>query len=531
MDILIGYRDVDNDYVIDKMNDHCKLIDKKLRKVDLLTNGHTDYHDQLIAKRGFTYDEYLWLFDGGLDENRYHHYPIFNFLKIITDVQRRYYTARYEASKEDYVKLLQRSNIPQIQVFFRKVAATIPVSDLKMHCYISGMTGSGKSVFAKNLFYRLQKDTSHSLVLIDPHGDLALDIKRFHLNEDHDRVVYIDPSLDDTMTPVINPLQLRDRSEKNIEVVTNQLMTVIEDTMPRGAKFTAQMATILSPCISVLLRKGNATFEDLQRFMNDETNGELVEIGKKSPLTTERKFFTNLFELGKYKVSKESIATRIQQLVNIQSFYQLTCGKSTIDLERCVNNGKIIIVNLSKAHMDERIVPVFGRFIMAMLLGYAFKRGRTNTYRKPTFVFIDECQNFISRNIQTVLDEARKFGLHLVLINQFIDQITDIEIKKAIKSNTNIKIFGKNHFEHFKYFGRSLQIPEEEFAKIKKYHFYIKSGDKKAVMIPSSNELESGKYRLTDNQEKSLDSYLLSKYYRLISQISEIDELKPKFGR
>ena len=292
----------------------------------------------------------------------------------------------------------------------------------------------------------------------------------------------IDPSLEEDFTPVINPLEVKDKSRRNIEIVTNQLINVIEETMPKSSDFTPQMATILAPCLSVLLRKGNATFVDLLRFMEYGKNDDLVELGLKSPYPNERNFFANLFNAKEYNISKRSISTRIHSLINIGSFFNLTCGKSTIDIEEAMNSGKVIVVNLSKSSLDERVVPVFGRFLVAMMLGFAFKRGRKKEeLREHTFLFIDECQNFVSPSVATILDEARKFGLHLLLINQFIRQIDDTKMMDAMKTNTGIKIFGKNHAEHFHFFTRSIGISEEEFATLNAFEFFIKAGDRPPI--------------------------------------------------
>ncbi|KAA3636349.1 MAG: DUF87 domain-containing protein [Bacteroidetes bacterium] len=536
MDVLIGYADIDIDYVIDKMNRHCRSVDKKLRKVDILTGtNNSNYHDQLIAKRGFTFDEYLWLFDGGLDERQYHNYPVFNFLKIVTDVQRRYFTARYERTTEDYLKLIQKIKNPTIESFFSgKLGFYVPISDRKRHTIILGATGSGKTVMAKNLYYHTQTLTNHSIVCIDPHGDLARDILWFDTNRDSDKLIYIDPALEKGFTCVINPLQLKDRSDENVEVFTEHIIDVIEQTMPRNASFTAQMATILAPCVHVLLKKGDATFHDLQRFMDDDRNADLVKLGLESD---HRAFFENLFFFKKYATSKESIATRIQQLLNVRQFRQLTCGKSTIDLESAMNRGKHVVVNLSKANVSEKIVPVIGRFIVSMMLGYAFKRARTDSYRRPTFLMMDEWQNFTSNKVQVILDEARKFGLHLVLINQFIDQITDNELKKSVKANTNVKIIGKTDYSNFNYFRDSYGYTEEKarevHGKIKNFHFLVKSGDKNPRIINGSAEIEKQKYKLTREEFESLKKKILQKYYVPIGENRQptVDDLAPKYGR
>jgi hypothetical protein len=506
--------------IVKRIDEHCKSIDKTLRKILLLTDYHSKEYRIWFAKRGFTFKEYYWLFDSQLVEEDYFYHPAYRWLDIVTQGQRRYFINHYSNDVESYLKLLQECHMKIGETFFRKVRVTIPDGLLYKHAYISGMTGSGKSELAKLLFYHLQRKTAktkgYSLVFIDPHGDLSEDLKKLHLNKDQDRVVYIDPALDRSFSPVINPLELKDKSPQSVEKMKNRLMTVMEETMPVKQAFTGQMKTIFDPCLSVLLRKGDSTFLDLLRFFDDNRNEDLVSYAIEYGTPRERDFFQHSWGLKGYKVSKDGIRTRIQQLLNIETFYNLTVGKSTIDLEKCINDGKVVIFNLSKSSIDESIVSVIGKFVMALLLHYAFKRPKK--FRRHTFVFIDECQNFVSPTVATILDETRKFGLHLILINQFIDQMSDKRLKDAIKINTNVKLFGKNTGDHYRFF-KGLDISEETFRNIKNFQFCIKAGDRQPSIFTSSDMLiQNPKYLLTDQEEKAFDDYQLHTYYKKIGE-------------
>jgi len=92
-----------------------------------------------------------------------------------------------------------------------------------------------------------------------------------------DRIVYIDPSLDANYSPSINPFEISDRSEKNIALMTQELKSIFS-VLLQNTNTTNQMDALLSPCIATLLRRSNSDFSDLQRFMDDDNNHDLIEL-------------------------------------------------------------------------------------------------------------------------------------------------------------------------------------------------------------------------------------------------------------
>lgn len=169
------------------------------------------------------------------------------------------------------------------------------------------------------------------MILIDPHGDLAREVKNFYLNTESDRVVYINPVRQNDYTPTINPFYLPKISEDHIDTRTQYLIGVFKELLPQST-LSNHMEAILYPCISVLLRKGDASLVDLQRFMNDDLNKDLVLLGQQSPQAQERKFFTNEFHNRIYALTKASLQSKLQSLINKPSFYRLVVGENTLSI-------------------------------------------------------------------------------------------------------------------------------------------------------------------------------------------------------
>lgn len=285
--IYVGTHETSLEDVIQAINVHCHQIDKKLRKVELLSNGlpraeRNKYINTLTAKRGFTYDEYLWLFDGSLDEERYHHHPAFNFLQIVSDVQRRYYTTRYADDPESYILLLKAKAPKVIERFFSRRDTFIPLWKI-VHGYVSGRSGSGKSTLLEGMFLRIaMKMPNAPMIFCDPHGTSARKIARFKEFFGSDRLVYIDLDPKDGYCPTINPLyiKLEGKSEREklrmLDEYTSRVVDVIADLSDQD--FTSQMKTAIKPFIKVLLKREGSTLLDLHRFFDRSDNEDLMDV-------------------------------------------------------------------------------------------------------------------------------------------------------------------------------------------------------------------------------------------------------------
>ena len=482
-------------------------------------------YQRLFAERGCTFNEYSALFDSSIPEENYHHYPAFQFFCILNDEHRRKFITGKSPVTESYTQDLVLFDLAALRFFFQRFDALIPYSHILRHVSITGKSGSGKSEILKLMFYRLQKKSqakkSKTLICIDPHGDLVKELKSFRLNKEYrKRLVYVDPFLAKGYTSTINPLQLSDTSDQNIGIMSEQLVKVFDELLQNSA-ISDNMRAVLEPCISVLMRKGNSSLAELQRFMDDSNNDDLVELGKQSPIITHKDFFRSERGFGNsfYGRTKSSIFTKLQTLLNSPVFYNLVCGESTIDLEKEINSGKVILFNLAKGTRGSHTAEAFGRFLVGMISGFAQKRESLPKHlRVPTILAIDEWQNYATDSTREILEENRKYGLHFILANQHIRQVKE-SWQNAIRSNTDVKIVGRNDDGHFGVMAPALRVKKEELLKLKEYHFYVKSSDRTAIKFKSSAALvnrNNTAFYLDKEELEKLDSYLVhdSGYYR-----------------
>lgn len=444
------------------------------------------FRHQLLELRGFTWTEYQELFDTNvpIDLGKK---LIFRILKIINQKDRDHFISQYQNNEADYLAALFH-HAPIGVLFFSAMPAHIRLSDLQTHCYIAGKTKVGKSEVMKSIWYAIQRDSHSSedcaMVLLDPHGDLSNEILALHLNQENpDRVVFVDPYASNTRTPVLNPLHIEDKSERSISQYIQSFVKAFGE-MLEDVNITMNMEAILVPMLFVLLEREGSTLEDLQQFlMGDET---LVALGQKHP--KHGQFFKDGFHSKFYSSTKQSIFTKIQKFLNYPSFRSMTSGPNTLDLEQAINDKKIIIFRLTKA--EEEASTAMSKFIIARLLAIVLKRTTiSKSQRVPCYLFLDEFQNYANESINQILEEARKFKLHLIFANQTLSQITSPKMRDSIMANTNVKIIGKSSDKNLNDFSKELRVSVDDLHALHKYHFYVKTGDRTAYQFKSSAAL------------------------------------------
>lgn len=499
--------------VEETMIEHIPWFDQKLRAFKMLK----EFPKKLLQERGFTYAEYLELFDTKkpVDIRK----PVYKILGLATEQARSRFITNNKPHEAHYLKNLYETGATVAIQFFSPMPAHLSAGKLLRHCYIAAQNGSGKTELLKLMLYSLQKQSQSkrdkAIVLLDPHGDIAHETFAFHLNKETDRVLFIDPNLHDGYTPVLNPFYLTDRSLNAVDIYAQTLAKTFQELLPE-AEMTLQMTSILIPCIATLLLREGSTLKDLQRFMQDDQ--DLIALGKKSPFPAHREFFETAFEEKSYDYTKSGIYTRIQSLLNQSAFYRMTCGgTNTIDLESAIDAGKVIIFRFTKSHGIEASIAM-NKFVIARLLSLVLQRAsKPKNSRKPVFLAVDEFQNYVSPSISTIVEESRKFGLHLIISHQNLAQIKDTNFRRSILSNTHVKIIGTNGYKDLKEYSQELNIKVEDLQTLPPFHFFARIGNSTAFLFKSNDMLIDQKppFYLNENQLAALKKQMITNgYYR-----------------
>lgn len=390
----------------------------------------------------------------------------------------------------------------------------IPEKARQAHTYIIGASKSGKSELIKDLIFSDFEKENKSVILIEPHGDLAEQVAKLK-GKNNEKLVYIDFTLDPEKTPVLNPFDIIDRSSENIEIQAQALIDAFEDIL--GAEFSTQMEELLGATIRTLMQTGKGDFWELRRFMDDENNSDLITAGKASPNPKDRLFFNDgSFNQQSYKPTKNSLKSKIGTYLGYAVFRNFTTGKSTIDLKKLTDGKMWVIINLSKGNIGKKVSPILGRFVIASLQNIILQRAKT-THRTPVYLYIDEFQNYTSETIEEIFSESRKYGFHLTVAHQNTGQLLG-KMRDLIFSNTSVKIIGRNDTDQLKKLSNQILVEFGELDKLTTGKFYMRVEKNEAKQIQVGTKLIDNKHSMTAQEWEQVKAEQLEKYYTKIEQ-------------
>ena len=453
--------------------------DRKLENGDIY---HPDIDPQYLRSRFISYSEYLSLFSYATSYEKNLSYITYRAVRELVDNVPNF-TSEYSNTLTGYTNFLARRSPRLREHFLKNALSYIPDSARKRHTYITGGTGSGKSEMMKILAYSTVRKNAknphnrskrESLIVIDPHGELADGIAQFREHENDADLIYVDLFLKDGFSPSINPFDIPTDNQKHIELVAQEITGAFLEIIGQ-ANLSTQMEAILEPCIATVLVKKDGSIKDLQRFMDDENNADLIELGQKSRNAAHRELFNNAFTRSTYKTTKDGIYTRLQVLLNSGVFSDFIARPSTIDLSQAMDNGTSVVFKLTQGDIGEKVCHAIGRLIVAMIKSIGLRRAKIDEHlRTPVHVFIDECQNFISPSIEKMLTESRKYGVHLTLAQQILGQGMDSATEEITLGNTGVKIVGSNSLGTLKDMSRETETELELMQQLLTGEFIVK---------------------------------------------------------
>jgi energy-coupling factor transporter ATP-binding protein EcfA2 len=303
--------------------------------------------------------------------------------------------------------------------------------DRERHVYIVGKSGSGKSTFLYNLAMG-DIHAGEGVAVIDPHGDLALDIldaiPRSRIND----VCYFDVT--DTEHPVgFNPAtkiapERRALAAAGIVAAFKHLWS--DSWGPRLEHF-------LFHGVAAIVSRYHATLLDLPRIYTDDNFRELVLRSVTDPETL--RFWHQEFPSYTKAFRSEAFAPILNKVGQFTASPQLRLILGQVaprlDLEFAMNNRRIVIANLAKGSIGEQASNLLGSLLVSHLQLIAMSRSSLPPReRVPFFVHVDEFQTFSSDAFASLLSEARKFATHFALANQYTDQLPHA-VRSAVIGN------------------------------------------------------------------------------------------------
>lgn len=309
--------------------------------------------------------------------------------------------------------------------------------DRSRHMYIIGQTGAGKSgmlelLALSDVFY------NQGYCIIDPHGDFAIDNLKFVPESRIKDVVYFNPA--DTAFPVaFNPLEITDPARK--PNICSEVIGVLKRMF--GDSWGPRLEHILRYTLLALLDRPETTLLDISRLLTDKDfRKETLEYCKD---VTVLQFWKHEFGQWNEKQVNESIAPVLNKVgaFTANPIIRNIIGqpKSSFDVRKIMDEGKILVVNLSKGLIGEDNAAILGSFLVTKVQLAAMSRSDIPDVadRRPFYLYVDEFQNFATDSFAVILSEARKYGLNLTVANQYVSQMTD-SVRDAVFGNVGTTI-------------------------------------------------------------------------------------------
>jgi hypothetical protein len=310
-------------------------------------------------------------------------------------------------------------------------------SDRSRHLYVIGQTGAGKS---GTLALLALSDIYHNqgYAIIDPHGDFALDNMKFIPPSRLKDVVYFNPS--DTAFPLgFNPLEVTDPNMKGN--ITSEMIGVLYRMFAES--WGPRLEYILRYTILALLDRPETTMLDITRMLTDKKFRK--DTLKYCNDTVVLQFWNIEFASWTDKFQSEAIAPILNKVgaFTANPVIRNIIGQphSTFNIREIMDEGKILIVNLSKGLLGEDNSGILGSLLVTKIQLAAMSRSDIPNIedRRPFYLYVDEFQNFATDSFATILSEARKYGLNLTVANQYISQMSDT-VRGAVFGNVGSMI-------------------------------------------------------------------------------------------
>lgn len=343
------------------------------------------------------------------------------------------------------------------------VDVRMPHQDRSLHSYLLGATGTGKSTLLYNMAVQ-DMQAGHGLAIFDPHGDLYDQLLLAVPSHRKSDLVLVDPD-DSRFCPCLNPMDFG--GDPDVEVVSRVATDMLEiferlydmkvaggpifEDYFRHALMLAAVAPSAGPndpqgSVPTLVSIGHvlrnrafrkACVERLAMFYGDRAAAEIRQFVDQATATTGETAFENM---AMY------VSVKLSRFVTNATMRKLFCsGGRDFDFRSLMDGRRILLVNLSKGGLGGPDCRLLGMMLTRYLFNAALSRADVpRPARVPFYFYLDEFQNFVATDIADMLAESRKYGLHLILANQTLGQLSESgnrQMLDAVLGNVATRLF------------------------------------------------------------------------------------------
>jgi len=359
--------------------------------------------------------------------------------------------------------------------------------DRRRHFYIIGKSGTGKSTILKSM---LKQDSvaGRGLCLIDPHGDLVEGLLPHIPRERADDIIVFDPG--DLGRPMgLNILEAETPDEK--ESMSQEALSIFIKMFGEEIMGPRLQHYFRNGCLTLMDDSDEgAVLLDLPRLFTDDSWQKYKVNKVKNPIVKAfwEKEMANTGAREKQEMIPYFSAKFGPFVTNAQIRNIIGQTKSGFDFRKVMDEGKILLCNLSKGKLGDLNAQLLGMIMVSKLQMAAMSRVDTpEDERLDFYMYVDEFQNFVTESFASILSEARKYHLNLIIAHQYISQITklggggkgkqeDTTIRDAVFGNVGSMMCFKIGAGDAEYMAKEYApvFSEQDLINIANYQAYIK---------------------------------------------------------
>ena len=348
------------------------------------------------------------------------------------------------------------------------------------HTYVIGKTGTGKTTLLKSAIYQ-DMMSGKGLAVLDPHGDMFKELLSIVPKHRRNDVVVFNPA--DWDFPIglniLDPgITFGSEREKQKRITSNVLAVFAK--LADKNQWGPRMEHILRNTTMTALQLPNPNLFTLQRLLTDRKYQREVAKTLKDPFLKE--FWDKEFKLmGSMQMSTATapLTNRLGHFItSVMSRHILLQEKSTLQISEIMNEGKILLVNLSKGGIGEDESKFFGIILTSFIWMAAYQRDQIpEEERRDFFLYVDEFQNFATPSFGEIASEGRKYHVPLVVSHQNIAQIEDKDLLKSVVANahTIICLKASPDDEAFILPYMAPAVEKGDTVNLTPYHFFMKT--------------------------------------------------------
>jgi hypothetical protein len=356
----------------------------------------------------------------------------------------------------------------------------IAPADRLRHLYVIGQTGTGKSVFLKNLCIQ-DIQNGDGACFIDPHGNDIVDILAAVPPHRYEDVIYFDPaSLDRPFG--LNLLEYDPAHPEQKTFIVNEILAIFR-------RLYGDTPESMGPAFEQYFRNATllvmedpstgSTMMDIARVLSNSDFRNLKLSRSMNPIVNQ--FWQEIATKAEGDASLQNIVPYITNKFDdftANDFMRPIIGQqnSSFNFRNIIDTKKILLVNLSKGRLGERNANLLGLILVGKLFMAALSRADSPGKDFPPFyLYIDEFQNITTDSIPAILSEARKYKLSLTVAHQFLAQI-DEKIRDAVFGNVGSMAVFRVGQEDGEFFEKQFApvFKALDFVNIENYNAYVR---------------------------------------------------------